>query len=163
MYQFKEGDKVTIKRDICNRIGSGVILFVKNDSTNGLYIKALDFICTDPNHWQLVEPKERAIEDVRVGDVLENGENFPLTVESKDGNVVIASAVVSDDIILGLYHVKELKKAGWKIKQPEPEKEEEDESSIANEIVQYFFEKGTRVGKEDFDYVFKMLGKIKLL
>ena len=122
MREFKEHDVIRIKKG-CDKYLEGEELKVCKYSWGGLYVTGpfgarYHWVCSDETHWQLVEPKERTIEDVRVGDMISPpGELYSYQVFEKTENLVAIRNF--GDIDLTWRVTKELK--GWTIKQPEPE------------------------------------------
>lgn len=109
-----------------------------------------------------IEPKERTIEEVEVGDVLEfsgfndDGDKVDdICIEVVLGNVVGWRRKNGDDVYWKIK--KHFKNEGWKIKQPEPEKEEKSKKDIADEIVNHFLDKGATVSSKDYDFVLSKL------
>lgn len=129
MQNFKVGDKVKLTT-VCTGMKADFVYTVETriNGSNSQYLCVMDeggWSCLNTDHWQLISPKERDIEDVQVGDVLVKEGSFNLTVELVSGNIVIVSVSIYHGNISTInYHIKQLEKDGWKIKQPEVEKKE---------------------------------------
>lgn len=122
--EFKEGDNVLLNKD-CTWSEQHKFCKLAYSKDNLIAFDREEAICASPDHWQLISPKEKTIEEVQVGDVLVKEGSFNLTVELVSGNIVIVSVSIYHGNISTInYHIKQLEKDGWKIKQPEPEKKE---------------------------------------
>lgn len=69
MRDFKIGDIVTVGNE-CNQIPSRIPYVICRDEDKVWYIDYLGRRCINPNHWKLVQQKQRTIEDVQVGDII---------------------------------------------------------------------------------------------
>lgn len=136
MQEFKEGDLVELK--------NGCVLFKKENCSKilkkrshglGLSLPDGSFECVNESHWQLISPKERTIDDVEVGDILENRGSYSRVLTKNGGSGDVQCIGISYPFehtghnnlktFCGIFTIYQLKKDGWKIKQPE-EKESYD-------------------------------------
>ncbi len=109
MYQYKVGDRVRHNEKCDSRGEEGVLYFS--------FGTLQTHVCETEGHWQLISPKERTIEEVKVGDVCEDDTDTFQIVEVLKNTFAY--------MWLGGINWKtfeDAKRDGWKIKQPEPEK-----------------------------------------
>lgn len=125
MKKFKVGDKVTTAKN-CSSIKIGKIYEVKG-GTLQLFIEEGENFCSCESDWQLVEPKQRTIEEVRVGDItVEEDNKNPAEVVEVLKNIF---AYLWNDSVQWITF-KRAKELGWKIKQPEPENTELEQAIL---------------------------------
>lgn len=125
MKKFKVGDKVTTAKN-CSSIKIGKIYEVKG-GTLQLFIEEGENFCSCESDWQLVEPKQRTIEEVRVGDITVEADNKnPAEVVEVLKNIF---AYLWNDSVQWITF-KRAKELDWKIKQPEPENTELEQAIL---------------------------------
>lgn len=146
MQEFKVGDMVTVGYE-CKHIPSRIPYVICEDEDKMWYINYLDRTCIDPNHWQLISPKQRTIEEVRVGDIT-------VEVDNKNPAEVVevlknTFAYIWNDSVQWITF-KRAKELDWKIKQPEENKE------TTLDDVQSTLERIEKIEKEKSDILSKL-------
>lgn len=145
MKKFKVGDKVTTAKN-CSSIKIGKIYEVKG-GTLQLFIEEGENFCSCESDWQLVEPKQRTIEEVRVGDITVEADNKnPAEVVEVLKNIF---AYLWNDSVQWITF-KRAKELDWKIKQPEENKE------TTLDDVQSTLERIEKIEKEKSDILSKL-------
>lgn len=120
MYQYKVGDKVKLRPNCIEYVGHAFELFTLQKNSEGRLCVFTDTgvsLCAQEYDWQLVEPKEKTIDDVEVGDEIICGSYCYEVLEVLEKLIAVRTEVGKIE-----WAIKDLlSSGGWKIKQPEPD------------------------------------------